>query len=96
MASTNSLWRPRLFGATGAGFTLFTTPDRRPAPRLEFVRLTRHRPRWLEFAADFADVPDAATPPKVQLFRRDLSSRGRAAAYVGEATGTAVAPSAGV
>lgn len=74
-----------------AGFTLFTTPDRRPEPRLSFVRLTRPSSAvaGLEFAADFADVPGAATPPKVQLFRRDLSAGARLA-YVGEATGTPV------
>jgi hypothetical protein len=74
-----------------AGFTLFTTPDRRPEPRLSFLRLTRHSPAvaGLEFAADFTDLPGAATPPKVQLFRRDLSAGARLS-YVGEATGTPV------
>lgn len=78
-----------------AGFTLFTTPDRRPAPRLEFVRLTQGTVPSLEFAADFADAPDAARPPRIQLFRRDLSSRETRAAYVGEATGTAGPPAPG-
>jgi hypothetical protein len=79
-----------------AGFVLFMTPDRRPEPRLSFVRLTRPATAVarLEFAADFADQPDAATPPKVQLFRRDLSAGGRLA-YVGDATGTSVPVKAG-
>jgi hypothetical protein len=74
-----------------AGFTLFTTPDRRPEPRLSFVRLTRPYAgvAELEVAADFAAVPGAATPPKIQLFHRDLSAGARLA-YVGEATGTPV------
>src|SRR4029453_12923323 len=74
-----------------AGFTLFATPDRRPDPRLSFVRLTRPSAgvAALEFAADFAGAPDAATPPKAQLFRRDLSGGSRLA-YVGEAAGTPV------
>ena len=53
-----------------AGFVLFMTPDRRPEPRLSFVRLTRPSTAVarLEFAADFADQPgcrDAAQGPAV-------------------------------
>ncbi len=74
-----------------AGVALFATPERRAGPRLSFLRLTRAAPgvAALEFAADFAEAPDAATPPRVQLFRRDLSAGGRLS-YVGEASGTPV------
>lgn len=76
-----------------AGFSLFATPDRRPEPRLDFVRLDRRSPgaATLEFAAELPEAPAAAGLPKVQLFRRDLSAGARLA-LVGEGEGELLTP----
>jgi hypothetical protein len=77
---------------TDAGFALFATPDRRPRPRLSFVRLRQPSagPARLEFAADLPEAPATASLPTVQLFRRDLSAGARPA-YVGEGAGDPLA-----
>lgn len=83
-----------------AAVTLFTTPDKLPEPRLKFVQTTRsvdtgERVLLLEYAADFVIAPPALSPPKVQLFRRDLSARQSRLSYIGEALGTLAPPPPG-
>jgi hypothetical protein len=76
-----------------AGFSLFASPDRRPEPRLDLLRLDRRSPgtATLELAADLPEPPAAASLPKVQLFRRDLSA-GAKLAFVGEGVGGPLPP----
>ena len=94
VVGTNAYLQERPWSA--AGVALFATPDRRPEPRLSFVRSIRPvaGTATFDFAADFAEVPEAAHPPKVQLVRRDLSAQGRSA-LMGEAVGATMAPAPG-
>lgn len=80
---------------SSAGITLFSTPERFAPPVLRFDGLsqsvgTSGPLATLRFQADLVEAPDPATPPRIQLFRRDLSSRAMSLVYVGETVGESV------